>query len=308
VACHRRITGEAERREQDIKGFGGERHGDGFCETFLHTNRMNEQIHIFDRALVRGHRNRAAAGYAFRHRALCEEVAERLLDRLADVKRSFPRILDLGAHDGYLAQRLAQRAESFVVATDMAERMLGKGKGGYPVRAVADEEFLPFEDGSFDLIVCNLSLHWVNDLPGALAQIKRALRPDGLFLATILGGNTLFELRSSLLEAELALMGGISPRLSPNIDLQTASVLLQRAGFSLPVTDQEIVMLSYSDAFALMRDVRGMGESNAQEQRSRIIVPRQLFDLANRLYKERFALPNGRIPATFDVIFMHGWS
>lgn len=171
----------------------------------------------------------------------------------------------------------------------------------------ADEELLPFAPQSFDLIVSNLSLHWVNDLPGTLAQIWQALKPEGLFLATLFGGQTLFELRACLLDAELAVTGGVSPRLSPSIDMQTASALLQRAGFSLPVTDQEIITLSYSDIFALMRDVRGMGETNAHGQRWRKATRREVFLLADRLYKERFARADGRLPATFEVIFLHGW-
>lgn len=267
---------------------------------------MSSQIHIFDRALVRRHRDRAAPGFAPRHSALHEEIAAQLLDRLGDVKRSFPNILDLGARDGHLARQLAPREGSFVVAADVSETMLRQG--AYPVSVVADEEFLPFADASFDLVVSNLCLHWVNDLPGALAQIKKSLRPDGLFLAALLGGQTLHELRACLLEAELALTGGVSLRLSPSLDTSTASALLQRAGFILPVADQEIVMLTYTDTFALMRDLRGMGETNAHRQRLRHATRRDVFALTDRLYRERFARADGRIAATFEVIFMHGWN
>jgi SAM-dependent methyltransferase len=236
---------------------------------------------------------------------LYEETGRYLLERIVDVKRDFPSILDLGAHDGFLAGKLAQRDTSFVVASDLSAKML---KGGmYPHGVVADEEFLPFAEQSFDLIVSNLSLHWVNDLPGALAQIKRALKPGGLFLAALLGGQTLHELRSSLLEAELAVHGGISPRLSPSIDMQTASTLLQRAGFQLPVTDQEIVTFSYSDSFALMRDLRGMGETNAHVERGRAMTPREVFLMADQIYKARFGMADGRIPASFHAVFLHGW-
>ena len=266
---------------------------------------MSQQIHIFDRQHLRQRRDRAASSFSLHHSALFEATAEQLLERIADVKRDFASILDLGAHDGFLARRLAKRENSFVVAADLSEKMLGQG--GYVKSVAADEELLPFADASFDLITSNLSLHWVNDLPGVLVQIKQALRPDGLFLATFLGGQTLFELRSCLLEAELAISGGVSPRLSPNIDMPTASALLQRAGFNLPVTDHEIFTFAYSDIFALMRDLRGMGETNLHMQRSRKTTRRAMFDLANRLYQERFALPGGRIAATFEVIFIHGW-
>ena len=266
---------------------------------------MNEQIHIFDRAQVRRNRERAASAFSLQHNALFEETATLLVERLEDVTRQFTSILDLGAHDGFLARKLAQHDDVFVIATDVSERMLQRGAS--LVRAVADEEYLPFAAERFDLIVSNLSLHWVNDLPGALAQIKSALRPDGLFLASFLGGQTLYELRTCLLEAELAVTGGVSPRLSPSIDMQTASGLLQRAGFTLPVTDHEVLTFTYSDIFALMRDLRGMGETNTHMQKSHRPTRRKVFEVANQLYKERFSMADGRLQATFDVIFIHGW-
>jgi SAM-dependent methyltransferase len=266
---------------------------------------MNEQIHIFDRALVRRHRDRAALGFSPRHSLLCEEIAAGILERVKDVKKDFQTILDLGAHDGQLARRLAVDAGRLVVAADLSNKMLKMG--AHTSCAVADEELLPFAPETFDLVVSNLSLHWVNDLPGSLAQIRQSLKPDGLFLATILGGQTLYELRSCLLEAELTLKGGVSPRLSPNLDMQTASALLQRAGFALPVTDHEVITFSYTDIFALMRDLRGMGETHAHRQRSRKATDRGVFELADRLYKERFSDAKDRITATFDVIYMHGW-
>ncbi len=193
-----------------------------------------------------------------------------------------------------------------MVAAELSEKMLVAT--GAPNPVVTDEELLPFQDASFDLVVSNLSLHWVNDLPGCLAQIKRVLKPDGLFLATLLGGETLYELRTCMLEAELLLTNGISPRLSPSIDMQTASALLQRAGFNLPVTDHEIFTFTYSSLASLMRDLRGMGESNAHGERSRTPLRREVFTLTEQLYQERFANADGRLPATFDVIFMHGWN
>ena len=272
----------------------------------MHISLMSQQIHIFDRQQVRRQRDRAAALYVPRHSVLCEEVATHLVTRIGDVKRDFKTVLDLGAHDGLVAKALDKHKDRFVVASDLSQKLLQSGGGANLV--VADEELLPFAHNSFDLVVSNLSLHWVNDLPGALVQIKNAMRPDGLFLATLLGGQTLYELRECLLEAELAICGGISPRMSPNIDMQTASALLQRAGFSLPVTDQELLTFTYTDMYALMRDVRGMGEANAHSGRLMKFTSRKVFEWAARLYKERFALPDGRIRATFDVIFMHGWS
>ncbi len=185
-------------------------------------------------------------------------------------------------------------------------RFLSRGRRDRSFVA-ADEEYLPFKPNSFDLITSNLSLHWVNDLPGALAQIKTALKPGGLFLAALLGGESLHELRVCLMEAELAMTNGASMRVSPRIDLPTASALMQRAGFGLPVTDSELITLTYPDAFALMHDLRGMGEANACVQRLKHPTRKAVMFETARLYKERFAGADGRIPASFEVLFLHGW-
>jgi len=277
----------------------------GGSEGLGHSRPMKpaNQILVFDRALVRQHRDRMAPGFAA-HSVVFDEAAGHLMERLKDVKRDFTSILDLGAHHGALVHQVMQDKKTFVVAADLSEKML------QPVSCssvVADEEYLPFATDSFDLILSNLSLHWVNDLPGALIQIKNALRPDGLFLGTVLGGQTLYELRTCLLEAELSITGGISPRLSPTIELQAASGLLQRAGFVLPVTDQETITLTYTDVFALMHDLRGMGEANAHRERLRRSTRRAVFMEAARLYQARYATADGRIPATFEVLFLHGW-
>jgi SAM-dependent methyltransferase len=255
---------------------------------------MNDtrQITVFDRALVRKHQMRAASGFA-NHSVLFDEAAEYLAERVGDVKRSFASILDLGARHNKLADQLLTVSDNpFIVSS---------------ASIIADEEFLPFAENSFDLVVSNLSLHWVNDLPGALAQIKYALRHDGLFLAAILGGGTLHELRGCLLDAELAITGGASPRTSPMIDLPTASGLLQRAGFDLPVVDQETITLTYPNTFSLMRDLRGMGEGNAHIHRLRHATRRGVFLEAARLYQSRFGNADGTIPATFEILFLHGW-
>lgn len=257
---------------------------------------------IFDRALVRRRRDRAARGFAA-HGALFEETAALLMERFGDIKQEFHAALDLGAHGGHLARRLIENGVPLVVAADMSAKMLRDN----PCPCIAaDEELLPFAVGSFDAIVSNLSLHWVNDLPGALAQIKKTLRPGGLFLAALIGGNSLHELRACLLDAELAVTGGASPRLSPTIPLAAASALLQRAGFALPVADAETITLTYGDMFALMRDLRGMGETNAHLHRRRTPARRRIFTEAAQLYRERFAGADRRIPATFEIVFMHG--
>ena len=171
----------------------------------------------------------------------------------------------------------------------------------------ADEEALPFAGETFDLIISNLSLHWVNDLPGALVQARRALRPDGLFLAAVLGGETLRELRQALAEAEIAEEDGLSPRVSPMADVRDLGSLLQRAGFALTVADTDIITVNYPDPIALMADLSGMGETNAATARPRHFTPRALFLRAAELYGQRHANADGRIRATFEVIYLHGW-
>jgi SAM-dependent methyltransferase len=271
--------------------------GSGMIET--------DTMTVFDRALVRRRRDRAAAGFAD-CRFLFDEVAERLTERLSMVRRTFPHALDLGCHDGGTG-RLAAPAKRIevLVSCDLAPGMAA-GSGGLAV--AADEEYLPFADASFDLVISNLSLHWVNDLPGALIQIRRALRPDGFFSAAMLGGNTLVELRQCLVEAELAVSGGVAPRLSPLVGLGDAGSLMQRAGFALPVVDAETVTVTYSDVFRLFADLRGMGETNATRARSRTPARRALFLEAARRYADSFAEADGRIPATFEIIYLAGWA
>lgn len=259
---------------------------------------------VFDRALVRRRRDRAAGTAFAEHSFLFEEVADRLADRLEDVLRPFPLALDLGCHDGAVGRALAGRKGiERLVACDLSPRF-ATATGG----VAADEEFLPFAPGTFDLVVSNLSLHWVNDLPGALVQARQALKPDGFFCAAMLGGETLLELRRCLFEAEMEIAGGVSPRVSPFAEIKDAGGLLQRAGFALPVVDSDTLTVTYSDAFALMRDLRGMGESNAVLARRKVPASRTLLFEAARRYAEQYAEPDGRIPATFQVLYLAGWS
>ena len=187
----------------------------------------------------------------------------------------------------------------------MSERMLQVTHGP---RVVADEEFLPFADESLNLVVSALSLHWVNDLPGALIQVNRALKPDGLFLAAILGGRTLQELRQVLMQAEMQLLNGAGLHVSPFADVRDAGSLLQRAGFALPVTDTEILTVDYPDMFALLKDLRGMGETNALIERQTTPIRRDILMRAAELYHELHSRPDGRVEATFEVIYLTGWA
>jgi SAM-dependent methyltransferase len=266
---------------------------------------MSEAAHVFDRRLVRRHRSRAAAGLDG-HDFLFREIAERLADRLDDVRRRFPVALDLGCHSGQLGAALAGRGGiETLVQCDLSPEQVALAAGN---RVAADEEALPFADAGLDLVMSNLSLHWVNDLPGALVQIRRVLRPDGLFLAALLGGETLHELRAALLDAEVEVSGGAAPRVSPFADVRDAGALLQRAGFALPVADSDSVTVTYPDAMALMRDLRGMGEANAVHERPRAFTRRDVLARAAAIYATQFGDPAGRIRATFQVVYLTGWA
>jgi len=253
---------------------------------------------VFDRRAVRRHRDRAA-GHVAEVADVLRDAAERLLDRLDDTTRRFTAALDIGGR-GVVAPLLRARGIA-TLACDLSPRLAARA--GAPA-AAADEEVLPFAPGSFDLVVASLSLHWVNDLPGALIQIRQALRPDGLLLASLPALGTLGELRAALTEAESALTGGAAPRVSPFPDLRDCAGLLQRAGFALPVADIEDIRLLYADPLRLLRDLRAAGEANAVVLRDRRTPPRALFPAALA------ALPEdaGRAVATLRLAIMTGWA
>ncbi len=269
---------------------------------------MNDAINVFDRALVRRRRDRAAAtlgGNGF----LFQEAAERLADRLEDVTRSFPVALDLGCRAGGLAATLGGRGGiERLVQCDLSPAMARAAADNGRATLAADEEALPFARESFDLVMSALSLHWVNDLPGTLLQIRTVLKPDGLFLGAMLGGETLKELRAALMDAEIAEEDGASPRVSPFADVRDAGGLLQRAGFALPVVDVDRITVTYPDALSLMRELRAVGESNAVLARRRVLARRATLARAAVIYAERFAQEDGRLPATFEVIYLTAWA
>lgn len=252
---------------------------------------------IFDRHLVRRRRDRAAAGFA-EHSFLYDEVCSRLTERLALINRQFPRTLVLGARTGGLAAELHGRSDiERLVQTDLSPGMLAAGQG---LRVAADEEWLPFADASLDLVMSPLSLHTVNDLPGALAQIRRALKPDGLFLGAMFGLGTLAPLRDAFLTAESALEVGSSPHVAPFTEVRDAGGLLQRAGFALPVADAEPITVTYENPMRLLADLRGMAEANVLRDRSRQTLRREvLLDAVARLAGET-------IP--FEIVFLAGWA
>jgi NADH dehydrogenase [ubiquinone] 1 alpha subcomplex assembly factor 5 len=252
---------------------------------------------VFDRTAVRHHRDRAAATIGAVE-DLLRDGAERLLDRLDDMTGKFGVALDIGGR-GVVAPMLRARGID-VVSSDLSLPMARLN--GLPV--VADEEFVPFAEASFDLVVASLSLHWINDLPGALIQLRRVLRPDGLFLASMPALGSLAELRTALTESELALSGGASPRVSPFPDVPDCAGLLQRAGFSAPVVDVEEIVVRYADPLQMLRDLRAAGETNAVRARSRAIVPAQLFPAA----LEAMRSDDGRVPLTLRLAMMTGWA
>ncbi|HWK33504.1 MAG TPA: methyltransferase domain-containing protein, partial [Hyphomicrobium sp.] len=249
----------------------------------------NDPIQIFDRALL-AQRRRRAVPEATAHDFLLERVSDDIAERLAIVRRQFPLAANIGAHHGVLSRRILGVAGiECVIDVDAVESLLGLGTGEAPgLRVAADEEALPFADASLDLAVSALSLHLVNDLPGVLLQIRRALKPDGLLLASMLGGASLNELRTAWLEAEAEVSGGASPRVAPFADVRDMGALLQRAGFALPVVDSETVTVTYANPLALMREIKGMGASNMLLARRRTPVTRGLLLRAAEIYAERF--------------------
>ena len=255
-------------------------------------------MQVFDRRAVQRHRDRAAQTVG-RVSDVLRASAERLIDRLDDTTRRFERALDVGGR-GVVAPLLRARGIE-VVSSDLSPAMAAINGGA---AVAADEELLPFGPASFDLIVASLSLHWVNDLPGALIQLRQSLRPDGLLLASLPALGTLDELRRGLAEAEAALTGGAAPRVSPFAALSDCAALLQRAGFVLPVADLEEVRLLYAEPLALLHDIRAAGESNALRERDRRVPHRMLFAAALAGLPEE----EGRIAATLRIAVMTGWA
>jgi NADH dehydrogenase [ubiquinone] 1 alpha subcomplex assembly factor 5 len=252
---------------------------------------------------VRAHRSRAAASLAGGD-FLLREVAQRLAERLDDIRRGFPLALDLGCHTGQMAEAVRGRGGiERLIQSDLAAAMVTGAPGP---RVVADEEALPFAEGRLDLVLSCCSLHWVNDLPGTLAQIRYALRPDGLLLAAMPGGSTLPELREALLRAEIETTGGAAPRVSPFVDVRDAGGLLQRAGFALPVVDVETITVTYAHLLELVRDLRAMGETSALVE-GRRPLRRDTLARAAAIYEELFADRRGRLPATFQFLMLTGW-
>jgi SAM-dependent methyltransferase len=259
---------------------------------------------VFDRSLVRRHRRRAAAlGPAT---FLIDRVAEDFTERLSAILRRFALVADLGSPTGAVRRALANQTNVGTVIAVDAQPLDPVSDAALTV--VADEEALPIAESMLDLVVSALALQSVNDLPGVLIQVRRALKPDGLFLGCLLGGDTLTELRQSFAAAEADVEGGVSPHVAPFADVRDLGALLQRAGFALPVTDVDRLTVRYASPFALMQDLRRMGAGNALTERRRVPMRRATLMRMAEIYAREFADADGKVRATFDIVWLSGWS
>ncbi|MEM8700599.1 MAG: methyltransferase domain-containing protein [Pseudomonadota bacterium] len=266
---------------------------------------MNAHTDLFDRALLKKRRQRALKRAKPGADFLLANVADDLRDRLLLINRRFETAVDLGGHTGRISRAIAE--------TGKAERLLRAdlffADPHLPAPdLVFDDALLPLKDQSVDLIVSALNLHLVNDLPGSLIQIRRALAPDGLFLAVLPGAGTLTELRDSLTRAELETTGGAAARVLPFADTRDLGSLLQRAGFSLPVTDMDTITVRYDTMFALLRDLQEMGATSVLKQSAARPLPRAALLRAAEIYAQDHADADGRIRATFTLITLSGWA
>ncbi|ORE02989.1 S-adenosyl-L-methionine-dependent methyltransferase [Rhizopus microsporus var. microsporus] len=289
-----------------------------------------QSFYVFDRHAKRLQKDRAASNVEESRTVdyLKDEIAARVADRLLDIKKDFDTVVDLGSGSGHIIKHATKDMMKKLIMCDMSEKALFRDKDvayegkhfaafsktiisnkiiSVPVeRLQVDEEKLPFPENSLEAVVSSLSLNWVNDLPGTLIQIKNSLKPDGVFIGAMFGGDTLFELRTSLQLAELERQNGISPRVSPMADSSDMSRLLTRAGFALTTVDVDEIQVNYPSAFELMEDLKAMGENNAVASRQHILT-RDTLIAAAPIYKELHGNPDGTIPATFQIIYLIGW-
>jgi SAM-dependent methyltransferase len=263
---------------------------------------------LFDRNLLAHRLDRAASGFSQAH-FLRERAVEDLIETLSAINRQFDITLDMAARDGAFGRAIAGTpvAEKIglLIEGELSEGLSAQQSGA--ARLIMDEEALPFGDDSLNLVVNALGLHTVNDLPGVLVQVRRALKPDGLFIGSLFGGETLTELRACLMEAELEVRGGYGPRIAPFAESPDLIDLLKRTGFSMPVVDSDRVIVTYEHPLRLMTDLRAMGESNILLQRPRKGLNRAIIEKASAHYFERHADAEGRIAATFEIITLSGW-
>jgi len=272
---------------------------------------MVNNIKIFSKKKNQISRNRASTKYK-KYNYLFNEINNRLFDRLKFIKRQFVNTLEIGSKTGNTINLFNKKKDvKKIFISDISKEMLLMAKkiktNKQKFFLSLDEENLPFKNKQFNLVFSNLYLHWSNDLFKVLNEIYRVLKPDGLFLCSIFGSNTLNELKYSLCNAEDKVLKSISPRVSPFIRLQDAGTLLQKVGFQLPVIDRDNIKIFYDDIFSLMRDLKGMGESNSLINRRKIFTTKELFNVTNKIYKKKFS-ENKKIYATFEILYFIGWT
>jgi len=272
---------------------------------------MVNNIKIFSKKKNQISRNRASTKYK-KYDYLFNEVNYRLFDRLKFIKREFASTLEIGSRTGNTINLFNKKKDiKKIFISDISKEMLLIAKkrqtDKQKIFLSLDEENLPFKNNQFNLVFSNLYLHWSNDLFKVLNEIYRTLKPDGLFLCSIFGSETLNELKYSLCSAEDKISKSVSPRVSPFLRLQDAGTLLQKVGFQLPVIDRDSIKIFYHDIFSLMKDLKGMGESNSLINRKKSFTTKKLFDVANEIYKKKFS-ENKKIYATFEILYFIGWS
>ncbi|MEM1140698.1 MAG: methyltransferase domain-containing protein [Pseudomonadota bacterium] len=272
-----------------------------------------DQQSLFDRRL-QAKRLARAAGSLEATGFLLDRAALDVCQRFAGIDRRFPKVADIGSRTAAFASAAEREGVRSLRGMEDIVRIAPVGLEGAPSHpslgradAIASEEMLPLKDGAFDAAVSLLAMHAVNDLPGTLVQIRRALKPDGLFIGVLFGGETLTELGEALAEAELEIRGGLAPRVMPFTEIRDLGGLLQRAGFALPVTDSDRVVVRYDSPLHLLRDLRGMGETNSLMDQDKRGLSRKLLARFLEIYHQRFADPDGRVRATFELLTMTGW-
>ncbi|KAM3864898.1 arginine-hydroxylase NDUFAF5, mitochondrial [Diretmus argenteus] len=266
-------------------------------------------MNVFDRTMKRKQKSWSASlqdGHHYDY--LRDEVGSRVADRVYDIARTFPLALDVGGGKSHIAEHLSKDVVERLFLTDISDTTLKQKRGcEIPTHCVlADEEFLPFKENTFDLVVSSLSLHWINDLPGALRQIQQVLKPDGVFIGAMVGGETLYELRCSLQLAETEREGGFSPRVSPYTAVTDLGNLLGQAGFNMLTVDIDAIQVHYPGVVEVMTDLQGMGESNCAWNR-RLLLHRDTILASAAIYKEMYGNQDGSVPATYEILYMIGW-
>ncbi|KAI8123825.1 mitochondrial, Arginine-hydroxylase NDUFAF5 [Lucilia cuprina] len=284
--------------------------GHAFNNVGAHYSTQPNYQNIFDRNSKKLQKERAAKSDDVElYDYLKEEVGYRVADRVFDIKREFDNAADLGCNRGFLSRHILAESVKHLTLCDISPTMLAQAKGTpglHITKMELDEEQWNFPENSLDLVISSLSLHWVNDLPGCFSKVINSLKPDGVFIASMFGGDTLYELRSSLQLAELERKGGIAPHISPFTQIRDIGSLLNRAGYTMLTIDTDEIVIGYPSMFELMWDLKGMAENNAAFNRP-IHLSRDTMMAASAIYKEMYQTVDNGVPATFQIIYFVGW-